>query len=863
MINQLTIPVGFKNASNEFKWFTFLIDTGSDSSYINQSLSDELNLREIELENSTYSLSSASGQTIAIVDKKVTTDISINGKVNVRDCDLFLLPNNFESKLILGNDKFFCLRNLGINIFDYASEYQQSIIDNQFYSYEDCIVKPYHGLMVDCYLVTKVESEHVILHPFDILPGLKLEIPECVATQSNLKIIVMNNTPNYIEIKRGVALGTFEQCGFITTKKARLNLLRHVSELEVNERNELINEREAWKNSRLKILKNKVFTESDLNLAHLDKDDKDLILSLINAHKNIFAHSKTDRGFAPYQYDIDWKNNVPPPLENFFQRQYATAPSQRDPIKNDLNRLLELGVIEPASSAANIPMIAVIKSRPGDKNKVRLVLNFIQLNHSISERHFPIQSSNELLHNLGSIINKYNKQNKVGYFTSLDIRNAFHTIWLNRKDRLYTAFSFERSQYISKFLPFGLRSSPSTWCEMLHRILNKVLNKYEEILFYVDDLIIYSSKQKTIQILNEIFELFQENGLVLSADKASFLLDDITFLGKKVTRSGVSECDSQINKIVGVERPKTLKQLQKFLGMIAFVCNRIPNINLILKELYDLVGECQNRSFYWNESLENCFIRAKEAMNTSIETAHFDPNLPVFYVADTSDLGCGYAYGNFIQNDANEREYSICGIGSKVLPKNLLSSSTKIKELYGILIGLKEFRNRIVGCDITIFTDNFGAYKLIASNNWNDASIPRVVMNCFSVVEALQAKIEHMANSSKLLEFADAISRKKLVVEKQYLNSLRTRFIEQRPTINLNEIIEFQINDPDCQKLINQCKKNLITKFRTNFFKFNGQLLAGNSGTKIGKIVVSKSHAYQIIKFFHFMNLHTGTNKIV
>ena len=153
MINQLTIPVGFKNASNEFKWFTFLIDTGSDSSYINQSLSDELNLREIELENSTYSLSSASGQTIAIVDKKVTTDISINGKVNVRDCDLFLLPNNFESNLILGNDIFICSRNLGINKFDYASEYQQSVIDNQSYSYEDSIVKLYHGLMVNCYLV--------------------------------------------------------------------------------------------------------------------------------------------------------------------------------------------------------------------------------------------------------------------------------------------------------------------------------------------------------------------------------------------------------------------------------------------------------------------------------------------------------------------------------------------------------------------------------------------------------------------------------------------------------------------------------------------------------------------------------------
>ena len=65
---------------------------------------------------------------------------------------------------------------------------------------------------------------------------MKLEIPECVVTKSNLKILVMKNTSNHIEIKRGVALRIFEECGFVTTKKAGLNLFRHVSEVEVNKK---------------------------------------------------------------------------------------------------------------------------------------------------------------------------------------------------------------------------------------------------------------------------------------------------------------------------------------------------------------------------------------------------------------------------------------------------------------------------------------------------------------------------------------------------------------------------------------------------------------------------------------------------
>ena len=71
----MTIPVGIRNYTNEQKWYTFLIDTGSYSSYINESLVQELGLTSINLETSSYSLASASGEILVIIEKKVTTDI--------------------------------------------------------------------------------------------------------------------------------------------------------------------------------------------------------------------------------------------------------------------------------------------------------------------------------------------------------------------------------------------------------------------------------------------------------------------------------------------------------------------------------------------------------------------------------------------------------------------------------------------------------------------------------------------------------------------------------------------------------------------------------------------------------------------
>ena len=165
------------------------------------------------MESSSYSLASASGEILVIIDKKVKTDISIDNKVEIQNCDLFILPTNFESNMILGNDIFICLRNLGIDIFEYASEHTNSLVDNQIYAYEDALVHPYSGYVLDCYMVSKINAENVILKPFELLPGVKLEIPECVASPNNLKIIILNNTSFHIEIKRGLAVGTFEPTG--------------------------------------------------------------------------------------------------------------------------------------------------------------------------------------------------------------------------------------------------------------------------------------------------------------------------------------------------------------------------------------------------------------------------------------------------------------------------------------------------------------------------------------------------------------------------------------------------------------------------------------------------------------------------
>ena len=124
-------------------------------------------------------------------------------------------------------------------------------------------------------------------------------------------------------------------------------------------------------------------------------------------------------------------------IRNNFQLLSLTKKT----VNKKLKRLVEIENIEKASSATNIPMIAVIKDRPGQAKKEWLVMNFIKLNKFIFKRNFSIQNSEEMLFNDENETDKLIKEKINGYFISLDIISAVPSILPAKSDRLITAYS--------------------------------------------------------------------------------------------------------------------------------------------------------------------------------------------------------------------------------------------------------------------------------------------------------------------------------------------------------------------------------------------------------------------------------------
>mgnify|MGYP005700826127 CR=1 FL=1 len=117
------------------------------------------------------------------------------------------------------------------------------------------------------------------------------------------------------------------------------------------------------------------------------------------------------------------------------------------------------------------------------------------------------------------------------------MKSVFYTFLLAKSDRLYKALSFERNE----FSPFGLRSNLSTWTELLNRVPDALLHKYVEIFYFVDDLLNHASIEQAIEILNEVFKVFRENGLIICPAKAVFIQNRDNFLGYKVIGTYISQ----------------------------------------------------------------------------------------------------------------------------------------------------------------------------------------------------------------------------------------------------------------------------------------------------------------------------------
>lgn len=372
-----------------------------------------------------------------------------------------------------------------------------------------------------------------------------------------------------------------------------------------------------------------------------------------------------------------------PPIK---QRYYPISPAMQKIVNEELDFMLENDIVEPSSSPWSSPIVMVQKKN----GKWRFCVNYKRLNAVSTPDAYPLPYISDTI----------DKLRDARYMTSLDIKSAYWQIPVAEKSRPLTAFTVpNRGLFQFKRLPFGLHSAPATWQRFADKVLRADLERY--VFIYLDDIIIVTSTfEKHLEVLEELFKRLKEAGLTLNREKCEFCRPELRYLGYCVNSSGLLVDPQKVEAILKIPSPKNVKEVRQIVGLASWYRRFIPSFSTLCDPLTRLTRK--NVPFHWDETCEEALNNLKQHLVSAPILACPDFNLKFIVETDASDFGLGAV----LLQRHNDEDKVICYL-SRSLTKIERRYSTTEKELLGVLFAIEKLRPYLEGTKFTVVTDHY------------------------------------------------------------------------------------------------------------------------------------------------------------
>ena len=140
-----------------------------------------------------------------------------------------------------------------------------------------------------------------------------------------------------------------------------------------------------------------------------------------------------------------------------------------------------------------------------------------------------------------------------------------------------------------KMLCFGLTNAPATFQRTMNKIFSKHIGKF--VLVYLDDIFVMSrTPEEHEQHLGIVLQILRENGLKAKLSKCEFNKAELHFLGHVIGKDGVAVDPAKIAVIEKWPLPKSLKELQSFVGLANYFKKFVDHFSFVVAPLTALTG---------------------------------------------------------------------------------------------------------------------------------------------------------------------------------------------------------------------------------------------------------------------------------
>lgn len=404
-------------------------------------------------------------------------------------------------------------------------------------------------------------------------------------------------------------------------------------------------------------------------------------------HQYLDVFSKEGADTLPQHRLFDHTIPLQPGTQPPYGPIYSLSEPELKALREYLDENLSKGFIRPSSSPAGAPILFVKKKDGG----LRLCVDYRGLNKVTIKNRYPLPLISEMIDRLRCA--------KV--FSKIDLRGAYNLVRIATGEEWKTAFRTRYGHYEYLVMPFGLNNAPATFQHFINSALSDCLDTFA--VAYLDDILVFSrSEEEHIKHVKTVLQRLHDNRLFAKAEKCEFHKSQVEFLGYIISTNGVAMDPAKTKCIDEWPAPKSVKDIQSFLGFANFYRRFIKGFSGLVAPITCLLRKGQ--PWDWDATAQAAFEALKKAFSTAPVLMYYDPEKPCSIETDASD----FAIGSILSQPDDSGILHPIAYYSRKFTDHEINYEIYDKEMLAIVEAFKEWRRYLEGAQhtTTVYTDH-------------------------------------------------------------------------------------------------------------------------------------------------------------
>jgi len=356
---------------------------------------------------------------------------------------------------------------------------------------------------------------------------------------------------------------------------------------------------------------------------------------------------------------------------------YRLTPPEMTALKEYITDGLKRGTLQRSEAPDACSFFFIDKK----DSKLRPVQDYRPLNAITRKNAAPIPLIPELI----------NKLLGARFFTKLDVRWGYNNIHIQEGDEYKMAFKTPLSLFESHVMTFGLCNAPATFQTFMDTQFADFLATGKVVIYLDDILIMATTLVELVKLTHGILQRLLDLDLYLRPEKCSFNQTSVEYLGLIISEGELHMDPVKLTAVTKWPTPKTMKEVQKFLGFCNFYHHFVKNYSTLARPLFNLTKK--DVPFHWDNDGEQAFHDLQSALTLAPVLILPDYEKPFILITNASD----YATGSILeQEDAFGRSHPVAYFSKSLQPAER-NYEIHDKELLAIIHSLKHFHHYLQG----------------------------------------------------------------------------------------------------------------------------------------------------------------------